>query len=363
MALNSDIAFKFGCGRYIQERQAIENNLETELKRFGTKVLFICGENGIKAAGDKIKKALENSTVEYEIHIFTSTPCFENADELVELAKRKGCDMMCGVGGGVIGDTVKLAASRGNMPLIQIPTSSATCVATTPLSVMYDRNTHAHLGSLKLMKEADAVIVDMDIMITQPFRLFWAGVMDAMAKMIEITHRIQHMNPDTVPVGFDMAYVIAKETYAFYMEKYDAITEAIQNGEITKDFELAIFYAIGVTGIVSGVSKGSNQCALGHRFYEETRTYFYEEAKDFVHGELVAMGNIVQLAYDGLDYPAMIEMLKEMGLPTTFSEINIPVCEKSLNIFVDRMCASEVINDSSKESKAHMREALLTIYK
>lgn len=363
MALNSDIAFKFGCGRYIQERQAIENNLKTELKRFGKKALFICGENGVKAAGDKIKKALENSTVEYEMLIFNSTPCPENAEELADTAKKKGCDIICGVGGGVIGDTAKLAAAQADMPLMQIPTSSATCVAATPLSVMYDRNTHAHLGSLKLMKEADVVLVDMDIMIAQPPRLFWAGVMDAMAKMIEITHRIKGMDPETTPNGFDMAYVIAKDVYNFYEEKYDAISEAIKNGEITKDYELAVFYAIAVTGIVSGISKGSNQCALGHRFYEETRTYFYEEAKDFVHGELVALGNIAQLAYDGLDYKAMIALLKKMNLPTTFSEVNIPVCEESLQTFVDRMCAANVINDTSEESKARMREALLTIYK
>lgn len=363
MALNSDIAFKFGCGRYIQERQAIENNLEIEAKRFGKKVLFICGKNGIQAAGDKIKKALENSTVEYEITIFESTPCLENADELAETAKRNGCDVICGVGGGVVGDTAKLAASRANLPLIQIPTSCATCVAATPLSVMYDRNTHAHIGSLKLMKEADAVLVDMDIMIAQPSRLFWAGVMDAMAKMIEITHRIKKMDAGSTPVGFDMAYVIAKDVYRFYEEKYDEISDAITKKEITKDYELAVFYAIAVTGIVSGISKGSNQCALGHRFYEETRSYFYEEAKDFVHGELVAMGNIVQLAYDGLDYEGMITLLKGMNLPTSFSEINIPVCEKSLQIFIDRMCASAVIGDTSDESKARMRKALLTIYK
>ncbi len=363
MALNSDIAFKFGCGRYIQERQAIEKNLATEVKRFGKKVFFICGENGVQAAGDKIKKALENSRAEYEISIFNSTPCLENADELAEAAKKDGCDIICGVGGGVIGDTAKLTAARADMPLIQIPTSSATCVAATPLSVMYDRVTHAHLGSLKLMKEADAVLVDLDIMIAQPPRLFWAGVMDAMAKMIEIDHRLKGMDLETTPNGFDMAYVMARDIYHFYEKKYDAISEAIQNREITKDYDLAVFYAIAGTGIISGVSKGSNQCALGHRFYEEIRTYFYEEAKDFVHGELVAMGNIVQLAYDGLDYKAMIALLEKMHLPTTFSEINISVCEESLQIFVDRMCASAVINDTSDKSKARMREALLTIYK
>lgn len=35
MALNSDIAFKMGCGRYIQERNAIVNNLKVGVCGFG----------------------------------------------------------------------------------------------------------------------------------------------------------------------------------------------------------------------------------------------------------------------------------------------------------------------------------------
>lgn len=132
---------------------------------------------------------------------------------------------------------------------------------------------------------------------------------------------------------------------------------------MTKTFELAVFYAIAVTGIISGISKGSNQCALAHRFYEEVRTYFYHEAKDFVHGELVAMGLIVQLAYNNLDYEAMAELLKGMGLATSLSEINIPVEEKTLDIFTDRMCASSAIGDESEESKKKMKSALMTIYR
>lgn len=363
MALNSDIAFKFGCGRYIQEKNAIVNNLATELKRFGKKILFICGENGYRVASDKIKEALKDTDIAYELQIFTSTPCLENADELAAYAKENGFDMIGGVGGGVLGDAAKLVAERADMPLVQIPTSSATCVAATPLSVMYDRNTHAHLGSLKLMKEASLVIVDLDIMIEQPSRLFWAGVMDSMAKMLEIMHRLQKMTEADIPLGFDIALVISERIYNFYDEKYEAILEAVNKKEITKDFDLAVFYAIAVTGVISGIAKGSNQCALGHRFYEEIRSYFYEEAKDFVHGELVAMGNIVQLSYDGLDYVAMIDLLKKMGLPTTLSEINIPVCEETMNTFVNRLCASGVINDSSDESKARVRKAMMSVYK
>lgn len=362
MALNSDIAFKFGCGRYIQERQAIERNLQTELKRFGTKALFICGENGIRVAGEQIRRALDGSEIAYEMKVFHSTPCYENADEFVEYAKENGFDLICGVGGGVVGDTAKLTAARAGMPLVQIPTSSATCVAATPLSVMYDRETHAHIGSLKLMKEADLVIVDLDILVQQPSRLFWAGVMDSMAKMIEINHRVYGRAEEEIPIGLDMAFDMARHIYDFFLRHKEELMDALEHKEVTMLFDKAVFYAIGVTGIVSGISKGSNQCAIAHKFYEETRSFFYEEAEDFVHGELVAMGLLPQLAYNGLEYEPVRQMLVDMGLPTCLSEIHVPVREETLETYVEELCRSSAVRDSGEESKSKVRNALMTIY-
>ena len=47
MGRNYDIAYKFGCGRYIQEENAIENNLFNELKNLGKKVLFVKLKNAM----------------------------------------------------------------------------------------------------------------------------------------------------------------------------------------------------------------------------------------------------------------------------------------------------------------------------
>lgn len=118
MAINYDVAFKFGCGRYIQERDAIAKNLYTELNRFGGKVLFICGENGYRVAFEKISKALDKKDIEYEVKLFHGTPCFANADAFAQYAKENGFDVLCGVGGGVIADTVKLAAQSAGTALV-----------------------------------------------------------------------------------------------------------------------------------------------------------------------------------------------------------------------------------------------------
>ena len=182
--------------------------LKNRITKIWKETFIYLWRNGYRVASEKIVEALKDTDMEYELQVFTSTPCLENADELAAYAHENGYDIICGVGGGVIGDTAKLVAERADLPLVQIPTSSATCVAATPLSVMYNRDTHAHLGSLKLMKEADAVLVDLDIMIEQPSRLFWAGVMDSMAKLLEINHRLQKMTENDIPVGFDIALII-----------------------------------------------------------------------------------------------------------------------------------------------------------
>lgn len=52
---------------------------------------------------------------------------------------------------------------------------------------------------------------------------------------------------------------------------------------------------VAVAGIVSGVSKGFGQTALGHETYELVRTHFTQEAKPYLHGEIVAIGDCLQL--------------------------------------------------------------------
>lgn len=360
MAVNSDVAFKFGCGRYLQEAGAIEKYLPIELNRFGTKALVLCGENGYAAAGEKIKAAMGDFP--HEFMMFHSTCCLENADETAAYIKEKGFDLLVGVGGGVLMDEAKLVAERANVRLINIPTSSATCAAVTPLSVMYDRETGATIGSMKLMREVDAVIVDLDVMIRQPSRLLCAGVMDAMAKMIEINHRTYQIPRLEITMGLDMAYVLAQATYRDFEEYTDGAMEDLEKGEITPRFERVIFDAIAVTGVISGISKGSNQCAIAHKFYELSRVGYYDETKPILHGELVAVGLLPQLAYQDLDETPVRELLKRMKLPYRFSDVGLSVTEEPLNWYAEKICASTAIQNTAPEYIEKMKKALLTIY-
>ena len=362
MTLNEDSTFKFGCGRYHQEKNAIEAYLKEEAERFGKRAFILAGENGYRVAHEKIANALRGSAVSYEFRLFHSLPCPANAEDLKKEIEAGGFDLVIGVGGGVLMDQAKLLAHFANLPLIQIPTSSATCAAVTPLSVMYDRDTGKTLGSLKLPKEADAVLVDLEILVRQPLRLFAAGVMDAMAKKIEIEHFVLFIPPEKMIIGLDYAYQLACTTTSHLESMTDSVLEDMKEGKISHAFNRLIFDTVAVTGIISGISKNQNQTAIAHRFYEECRSFFPVETRPFLHGELVALGLLVQTEYNDLDPAPILRELKHMKLPASLSEIGIDP-QKGMEVFSRELCRSNVIDNVSPASLARVQSALSVIAK
>ena len=281
--------------------------------------------------------------------LFESLPCFENARELVQDIEKEKFEIICGVGGGVVGDMAKLTAEFTEVHLMQIPTSAATCVPTSALSIMYDRETRVFQGSYICKKEADAVIVDTQIMINQPPRLFWAGLIDSKAKMIEIHHYFR--TGRNIPLGLESAWALSKEIDRFYDENMEKIEYAITNKEITQEFETALFNMIAVTGIISGLSKNSSQTAIGHAVYYAVRTKFCNEARAFLHGEIVGIGLIAQLAFNDGDFISMRDLLKKMNLPTSLSDIKILPSEENKHFFVDKLCENKDIVSPQEKHK------------
>ena len=72
MSLNSDYAFKFGCGRYIQDENAIGKFLGAEAERAGTRAFVLCGNNGYTAAHEKIGRALDEAAFPYQYRMSTA---------------------------------------------------------------------------------------------------------------------------------------------------------------------------------------------------------------------------------------------------------------------------------------------------
>lgn len=340
-------SFRIGCGRYLQGAGYVER-IGEEVIRLGTSPLIIGGKTSLEIARDAIEKSVKEKCNKYEVLVHTGTCNEEDATKLVQHALDNGYDVIIGVGGGVICDFAKLCAHFANLPVINVPTSSATCAAYTPLSVRYTPEGRT-VGSLHYKREVDGVICDTELIATQPTRLFLAGVFDSLAKYVEIKQRYS----DDCPMGLDYAYMMAAHSYSLLMSKTQVYIDNIASGKLNDDVEKVIFTCIAATGVISGIARGSNQTALGHKFYENARLLFPKETKPFLHGEIVGIGLLLQNHFNGeaKENDALIGFMKSYGLPCSVSDIGIDQSEETLSVFYDRLCNSTAIETEDDRKK------------
>lgn len=318
-----DQAYKVGAGRYLQQPGAL-GLLGSEVAKLGRKCLVLGGPTAISLAGDATLASLGDAGVACVVRECPGYPTYEAARDLADDVALNGCEVVVGVGGGRAMDLAKAVASTAQTPVIEVPTSVATCAAYTPLSVMYTSE-GAAIGCWRFVREVDAVIVDEDLLPTQPGRLVAAGMLDAMAKTYEIANGAPTYpaDSDDLPRACAYAYACANNRM---LERYGrAAFEDAEASRPSEDLSKVAFVNILLTGVVSALTRGFHQTALAHKLYDGIRTHYTLECAKWLHGELVAIGLLMQSSYnndcDGTRY--LRSAMVEMGMPTSLADVGI----------------------------------------
>ena len=352
-----DVAYKFGCGRYFQGKNVLEL-IGEEIKRFGSKVYIVGGPTALSIAKDRIIHSLKSANVDYFVEEYTGFCCYSEAQKVKEKIQSNGYDVIIGVGGGRIMDFSKLCGDYAKIPVITVPTSMSTCAAYTTLSVIYDE-TGRTVGNYYLRTEVSAIFIDDDIMINQPTRLVAAGVMDSLAKYIEIKNGHPVVENENFDIDLMTAAVLAEHSYKKILESWKEACESVKNHTYTDAVKKLVFLCIPVTGMISGISKGFGQSALGHELYYQLRTNFTEKALSYLHGEVVAIGLLTQLYYNRT--PELVnefkEIMTEMNMPVSLQEIGIDSTEENFNLIYNKMLESPFATN-----KELFKEALKIIF-
>lgn len=347
-------SFRIGCGRYIQKSGAI-SLLGEETGRLGLSPLVVGGTTALKITREKIEKSL--CGLKYEIAEHCGTCNEERASELANYSKENGFDVIVGVGGGVIMDFAKLVGDTAGLPLINVPTSSATCAAYTPLSVRYTTDGRT-VGSKHFKHEVDAVLVDSAIVSAQPTRLLLAGVFDALAKFVEIKQRFYES--DSCPLGLDWAFLLSQKSFDDLVGKTEKCISDSRAGEVTDTVEQVIFTAVAVTGVISGIARGSNQCALAHKFYEGTREMFFEESREYLHGEIVGIGMLLQNFFNGDEEnnAFLLSLMKKYNMPCSLSDIGISPDKDVKKKYFEKLKSGSAIDENNTEELEKLQAGL-----
>ena len=205
----AESAFRLGVGRYIQEDGAI-SKLGSEIARLGKCKPFIIGsKTALKITKELIEASLAENGMSGVFYNYEGFCNADHGDRIINSESFAECDIVIGVGGGNIMDAAKYCAVKSNKFVINIPTSSATCAAYTPLSVLYN-DIGQKVGTAHHSVEVNAVIVDMEILCKQPVRLLVSGIYDALAKVPETRQRILGKSEDEIDIGLRSSFVLSE---------------------------------------------------------------------------------------------------------------------------------------------------------
>lgn len=352
--------YKFGSGRYWQQFGALSHAGE-EVKRLGKKAYIIGGRTALSLAEPAMVTSLKQSGIVWEEERYSGLPSLCKAQELSRRAADTDCDVIVGVGGGRAIDLAKMVAVERKCPVIAVPTSAATCAAFAPLSILYHEDGR-YDRCVRHGDEVNAVLVDMSLQVQQPPRLLASGILDAMAKCIEIANGRSELTLDDTPVSLHSAFAFAQYTYDV-LEKYgyQAIDD-LRAGQSTKCLDDVIFVNIALTGIISGITQGKGQTALAHALYDASRTWFTREAQGFLHGEIVAVGLLGQLVYNGRRdrVAALKQYMRGLNIPCSLRDIGIEPSRTNLETLFHAI-QTQLSLVSDEERSARLYEALESI--
>jgi glycerol dehydrogenase-like iron-containing ADH family enzyme len=264
--------------------------------------------------------------------------CTEPAADAAEaLLKAKDAHVIIGVGGGKALDLAKLTADAAGVPVVNLPTSAATCAAWTALGNFYSEAGAFRYGRTFPVAPA-GIVVDTELIAKAPARLLASGLADTLAKWVETSASVDYAGAEmTTRAAWAMAKFLHDEIRAWGAEAYrDA-----QAGRLTPVVERAIEANICLAGTVGGL--GGERCrSVAAHAVCNALTGMPGNAGSW-HGEKVAFGILTQLTLEdrAADAEAMARFFVSIGVPVTLEGLGYHLSDAELDAVAEHVCRPE----------------------
>ena len=308
---------------------------------------------------------VEAGLKEYEIVSTLTTFGGECSLEEIEARSAElvstGLDCLIILGGGKCVDAGKCIAHRLDVPAIVIPTLASNDAPCSALSVVYAPS-GVFEGLIEFFPSNPAmVIVDTEVVAKAPERFLVAGMGDAMATWYEA--KVCVNNPNAVNMlgsrptlaACAMGEICAHTLYADSL----AAVASVHSGEPSEPLERVV----EANTLLSGLGFESGGLAAAHAVAQAyTNLPIVEE--NYLHGEMVAMGLLTQLALEQDDVEAKraTEYFASVGLPVHYGQLSLdPRDAAVLDIVVEAtLNFGALTNLPFDVSATNLRDALLS---
>ena len=324
---SSSVNLRVGVGKFFYGEDCLKE-LPAEILRLGGKPLVIGGPSCIDLISENQAELFAN--IDSSCVCKHTDGCSKEwARRYVNIAKSNNCTCILGIGGGKCLDLAKCVATFAEMDLICVPTSIATCVASSSVCIMYGADGTPD-GAVNMLKEVDVVIADTNIIATAPKRTLAAGILDSIAKFPEVVHNSTIKSYKDTTLEKYICTINGKAIYEFLTGEAKNIYDSQEDKKLLTNFILTNLLH---TSVVSGFSYGGNQLALAHGLYDFMRKIYPVESKVIMHGELVAVGVLMQMRYNENTAEELAEirdLMKYMNMPVSLEAVNFTYSEANV---------------------------------
>ena len=276
--------------------------------KLGENVLILYGPKTKEIAGKDVEMYLKNFF--HVKNLLIKEASMKNVQKALETIRNENMDWVLGVGGGSIIDVAKLASFKADVPFISFPTTAShDGIASANASI---RDLEAKT-SIKARPPV-AVIADVNIIKTAPYRYLAAGVGDMISNLTavkdwELAHKIkgEYFSEYAASLSLMSAKMVIKNANIIRLGNEESVRKAIKG-----------LISSGVAMSIAGSSRPAS--GAEHLFSHALDAI---APKPALHGEQCGVGTIIMAYLHGLNWKKIRETLKRVGAPTNAYELEI----------------------------------------
>jgi len=286
----------------------------------GSRSLIITSKSPRRALEKMWRQSFSDHGFAIELFDFGGECSSAEISRGVAAARAFQATTIIGAGGGKALDMARAVAGALTLPIVCCPTTAASDAPCSALSVIYSE-TGVFEKIEFYRRNPDLVLVDSAIIIRAPVRTLIAGMGDALATCFEARACTKAGKPNVLGGASTLAAMaIAELCYRTLLQDGVAALAAAREGVVTPAFERIV----EANTLLSGLGFESAGLAVAHSVHNGLTAL--PETHEFMHGEKVAFGALVQLMLE--EQPAAL--LEEafgfcvsVGLPVTLAQIGL----------------------------------------
>lgn len=288
----------------------------------GRSVVAVCDAAVFPHIEAELTTTLTRQDIAPATILFDADVTHREMDRLAEEVRRKGGEVVVGIGGGRTLDVSKGVARRTGLPFVSVPTVASTDAPATRGIVIYD-DSHTMVAVEQMDDNPAFVIVDTAVIAKAPARLLRGGIGDALTAKFEAEGAWKGTGlskQGTRPLKTGV--MLGDLCYRMLLEHGSGAMHVAGTGEVTPDLEAVIEAILWL----SAVAFENTGLSVAHAVATELGA-IEPVRKRSLHGEHAAYGTLVQAIaeerskdeletlfsfYDGIGMP---RRLADLGLP------------------------------------------------